>query len=214
MNLSLSSLAHHASNGASTQTHSVPLNNFNISNANANGLPFHSNLGLSSGVVPATPLTMSNSEIAVPNGEFNGLRSSQEGLHPQPRNPLAHSVDGMAGTVSNGAHMEAPGNATGSHIQPFFTYASTLNGYKIKHYLVQPNDTSGSKRTLPDFLNDCPQFTHVLQLNVGALNTTTDWASVGMPTYKKQSKDQALEPYYSKRGNQSPGFIANGYDPL
>jgi hypothetical protein len=89
-----------------------------------------------------------------------------------------------------------------------------MQGNKIKHYLVQANDTAGSKRTLPDFLNECPQFTHILQLNVGALNTSTDWGTVGTPSFKKQPKDQVLEPFYSKRGATSPGFIANGYDPL
>jgi hypothetical protein len=152
------------------------------------------------------------------------------------RNPLTQSVDGAAHISAHTSHATVPtanglsrsassvllNIATtplspnvpfGSHIVPH-TGVCTTSGYKIKHYLVQPNDTSGSKRTLPDFLNECPQFTHILQLSVSVLNTTTDWNSIGMPAFKKLPKDQILEPYYSKRGAMSPGFIANGYDPL
>eukprot|EP01133_Synstelium_polycarpum_P015205 gene15205-17992_t len=83
---------------------------------------------------------------------------------------------------------------------------------KTKHYLVQPNDTSGSKRTLPDFLNDCPQFSHILQLNLSSL-PQHDPAS-NFPPFKREPKNNVLEPYYSKRQNSTTFLGAAGYDPL
>jgi len=79
---------------------------------------------------------------------------------------------------------------------------------KVKHYLVQSNDTSGSKRTLPDFLNECPQFTHILQLNVSMIPQTET-----IPIFKREPKNVVLEPYYSKR-QTSQNIMAQGYDPL
>jgi len=73
----------------------------------------------------------------------------------------------------------------------------------VKFYLVQPNDTSGSKRTLPDFLNECRQFSHLLQ----QVAETPDG-----PIYKRYVKDQVLEPYYSKQRNSFT--VADGYEPL
>ncbi|GAM18948.1 hypothetical protein SAMD00019534_021230 [Acytostelium subglobosum LB1] len=81
---------------------------------------------------------------------------------------------------------------------------------KIKHYLVQPNDTSGSKRTLPDFLNECPQFSHILQLNVSALSQCTEHS---VPPFRRENKNSILEPYYSKRQN-SQNILGSGYEPL
>lgn len=81
-------------------------------------------------------------------------------------------------------------------------YTGTERPTKIKHYLVQPNDTAASKKTLPDFLSEQPQFATLLVL-------TTD--SNGNPTFMKVPKDQALEPYCGKK-DKTP--LDNGYDPL
>jgi hypothetical protein len=32
----------------------------------------------------------------------------------------------------------------------------------VRHYLVQPEDTAGAKKTLPDFLFTCPAFQFLL----------------------------------------------------
>jgi len=44
---------------------------------------------------------------------------------------------------------------------------------KIKHYLVQPNDTAAAKKTLPDFLDECRQFTKLLVLSYDAFERPT-----------------------------------------
>jgi hypothetical protein len=97
----------------------------------------------------------------------------------------------------------------------------------IKHYLVQPNgkrtnknhcvfatvtnfylflnfqDTAAAKFTLPDFLRDKPQFIHMLQFTL---------LPSGTPQFRRLPKDQALQPYYSRRvGGDTSG---SGYDPL
>jgi len=80
-------------------------------------------------------------------------------------------------------------------------YTGTERPSKIKHYLVQPNDTS-AKKTLPDFLQEQPQFGTVLIL---ASDTN------GNPTFMKCPKVQALEPYCGKKMTTQSG---DGYDPL
>lgn len=60
---------------------------------------------------------------------------------------------------------------------------------RIKHYLVQPNDTAAAKVTLADFCKDKPQFTHILQFAFDS----------NQPLLIRQPKHQALNPYYSKR---------------
>jgi hypothetical protein len=72
----------------------------------------------------------------------------------------------------------------------------------VKHYLVQPTDTAGAKKTLPDFVMSCPQFAYILQL-------ATD--SGGPLTFRKCLKGAVLEPLLSKRDAPQPGM---GYDPL
>eukprot|EP01111_Echinosteliopsis_oligospora_P017924 TRINITY_DN7965_c0_g1_i1.p1 TRINITY_DN7965_c0_g1~~TRINITY_DN7965_c0_g1_i1.p1 ORF type:complete len:497 (-),score=139.14 TRINITY_DN7965_c0_g1_i1:105-1595(-) len=73
---------------------------------------------------------------------------------------------------------------------------------RIKHYLVQANDTAAAKRTFPDFLAECPQFVSALQL-VSSVN--------GQPTFNKVHKDIALEPFHSRKQMAQPN---GGYEPL
>jgi hypothetical protein len=82
-------------------------------------------------------------------------------------------------------------------------YVGMEEPHKIKHYLVQKSDTAGAKKTLPDFLGECPQFRYLLQL---AINPTTGEAS-----FRRLQKDTCLKPFYSKR---SPPPSGSGYDPL
>jgi len=74
---------------------------------------------------------------------------------------------------------------------------------RVRHYLVRPDDTAGAKKTLPDFLAECPQFTRILQLTVDP--------QTGEPRLRNFPKDVVLEPYYSKRDSLTP---TNGYDSL
>eukprot|EP01114_Cavostelium_apophysatum_P019436 TRINITY_DN626_c0_g1_i3.p1 TRINITY_DN626_c0_g1~~TRINITY_DN626_c0_g1_i3.p1 ORF type:complete len:637 (+),score=184.93 TRINITY_DN626_c0_g1_i3:219-2129(+) len=50
-------------------------------------------------------------------------------------------------------------------------YTGTERPPKIKHYLVQPNDTAAAKKTLPDFLEEQPQFVTLLVLTNGSINS-------------------------------------------
>jgi hypothetical protein len=77
-----------------------------------------------------------------------------------------------------------------------------VENHKIKHYLVQPNDTASSKKTLPDFIQECPQFTTLLVLSCD---------SNGNPSFIKIPKNIALEPYCGKKQELN---TENGYDPL
>jgi hypothetical protein len=71
----------------------------------------------------------------------------------------------------------------------------------VRHYLVQPEDTAGAKKTLPDFLATCPAFQFLL--------VVTNELENGIPKLRKFSKDVALQPYYSKK---NPLTKAKGYD--
>jgi len=74
---------------------------------------------------------------------------------------------------------------------------------RIRHYLVKADDTAGAKKTLPDFLSECPQFTKILQLTIDV--------QTGEPRLRNFPKDVVLEPYYSKRETLP---ATNGYDSL
>jgi len=71
----------------------------------------------------------------------------------------------------------------------------------VRHYLIQPDDTAGNKKTLPDFLAEQPAFTMLIP--IGAENEH------GVKVYHKVSKDKALQPYISKKPIPPP---AAGYD--
>jgi len=79
-------------------------------------------------------------------------------------------------------------------------------GYKhmdqVKHYLVKPEDISGPKKSLPDFLYGCPQFVYILKLSMNGL---------GKPQLTSYRKETALESYIQHRG---PTDTAAGYDEL
>jgi len=81
-------------------------------------------------------------------------------------------------------------------------YTGTERPTRIKHYLVQPNDTAAARRTLPDFLLECPQFAILLVLT---------YDGIGKPAFLKSPKDQVLEPYCGRKPNQTSDI---GYDPL
>jgi len=63
--------------------------------------------------------------------------------------------------------------------------------------------TTGAKKTLPDFLGECPQFRFLLQLSTNP--------STGEAVFRKLQKDVCLKPFYSKR---DPPPSGSGYDPL
>mmetsp|Transcript_19777 Transcript_19777/g.27602 ORF Transcript_19777/g.27602 Transcript_19777/m.27602 type:complete len:637 (+) Transcript_19777:181-2091(+) len=76
---------------------------------------------------------------------------------------------------------------------------------RIKHYLVQPNDTAAAKKTLPDFLEEHRQFLYILILTIDAH---------GRPTFIRVPKEQALEPYVGKKQQTAVPEDDSGYDPL
>jgi hypothetical protein len=71
---------------------------------------------------------------------------------------------------------------------------------EIKHYLVKSDDI-GQKKTLPDFLQECPQFVFVLRV-------TAD--SEGRPVLTSYRKDTVLDPFLSHR----PQVTTPGYEDL
>jgi len=71
----------------------------------------------------------------------------------------------------------------------------------VRHYLIQPDDTAGNKKTLPDFLSEQTSFLYLLQIQTSNEN--------GVKVYHKFRKDDVLEPYLSKRNSLPP---AVGYD--
>lgn len=72
---------------------------------------------------------------------------------------------------------------------------------EVKHYLVKPDDIAGPKKTLPDFLQECPQFVYVLRLAIDP---------DGRPLLTSHRKDAVLDPFLSHR----PSVSAPGYDEL
>jgi len=73
---------------------------------------------------------------------------------------------------------------------------------RIKHYLVQPNDTAAAKKTFPDFLSEHSQFVNLLQW-------TKD--QNGNPRFLKSHKDSALGSFAPKKLQPTP---IGGYEPL
>ncbi|KYQ99913.1 signal transducer and activator of transcription (STAT) family protein [Tieghemostelium lacteum] len=73
---------------------------------------------------------------------------------------------------------------------------------RIKHYLVQPNDTAAAKKTFPDFLSEHSQFVNLLQW-------TKD--QNGNPRFLKSHKDTALGSFAPKKSQPPP---IGGYEPL
>jgi len=71
----------------------------------------------------------------------------------------------------------------------------------VRHYLVQPDDTSGNRKTLPDFLSEQAPLRYLLQIGTEDEN--------GIKVYNKFLKDSVLESYLSKRNTLPP---AVGYD--
>eukprot|EP01132_Coremiostelium_polycephalum_P005010 gene5010-6239_t len=73
---------------------------------------------------------------------------------------------------------------------------------RIKHYLVQPNDTAAAKKTFPDFLSEHSQFINILQ-----------WTKDpnGNPRFLKSHKDIALGSFAPKKTQPPP---IGGYEPL
>eukprot|EP01112_Ceratiomyxa_fruticulosa_P020394 TRINITY_DN6922_c0_g1_i1.p1 TRINITY_DN6922_c0_g1~~TRINITY_DN6922_c0_g1_i1.p1 ORF type:complete len:681 (+),score=166.17 TRINITY_DN6922_c0_g1_i1:74-2116(+) len=80
---------------------------------------------------------------------------------PPSSNPLTPpSTPNFVSNNNNGPSSVLSPSSTGSS-STSSSNSPSLSGTKIKHYLVSANDTIGSKRTLPDFLSEYPQFTHV-----------------------------------------------------
>eukprot|EP01117_Protostelium_nocturnum_P010997 TRINITY_DN3990_c0_g2_i1.p1 TRINITY_DN3990_c0_g2~~TRINITY_DN3990_c0_g2_i1.p1 ORF type:complete len:685 (-),score=202.19 TRINITY_DN3990_c0_g2_i1:40-1977(-) len=79
------------------------------------------------------------------------------------------------------------------------------SSHKIKHYLVQPNDTSASRRTLPDFLDERREFTSLLVFGRN---------SEGKLGFVKNPKHIALEPYCGKKQPTVQEDDELGYEPL
>jgi len=79
-----------------------------------------------------------------------------------------------------------------------------LHGESVKHYLVSQNDVSG-KKTISDFLSECDQFMHVLQL--------VSYNDDGYPLFRAMPKTELFKPYLSQSlANQVEDH--DGYDPL
>lgn len=75
---------------------------------------------------------------------------------------------------------------------------------QVKHYLVGQNDTAGSKKTLPDFVNEHPQFLYLLQL-------TSDHS--GRPILVRSLKGQCLAQFLSAP-TSAPKLTEDGYEGL
>jgi hypothetical protein len=89
----------------------------------------------------------------------------------------------------------------------------------VRHYLIRPEDTAGTKKTLPDFLSEQGTFNVLL-----AVATNDDEGGAEAGPYRHYQKDRVLEPYYSKRSTVPPltgyddaiirGSCSGGYDEL
>lgn len=75
---------------------------------------------------------------------------------------------------------------------------------QVKHYLVGQNDTAGSKKTLPDFVNEHPQFIYLLQLS-------TD--NNGRPVLIRSLKGHSLAQFLSAPA-ASTKISEDGYEGL
>lgn len=76
---------------------------------------------------------------------------------------------------------------------------------RIKHYLVQKNDTAASKKTLPDFLNEQPQFIKLLVLSTGM---------DGKPAFIAKTKVVALEQFLQNSKGTQMEKTEGGYEGL
>ena len=74
---------------------------------------------------------------------------------------------------------------------------------RVKHYLVKPTDTASAKKTLPDFICECAQFSELLKFTVDPQTKNA--------TYQKYPKADLLSPFITNRDDQDPG---EGYEPL
>jgi len=70
---------------------------------------------------------------------------------------------------------------------------------EIRHYLMQPDDVVGPKKTLPDFLGKHKPFSYVVKV-------TTDYIRGRL--YQQCEKNSVLQEYYSKKVNGK----TSGYD--
>lgn len=75
---------------------------------------------------------------------------------------------------------------------------------EINHYLVKPEDISGTRRTLPDFISQCHQFMYLMQLNIREDGTPTSFVTV--------PKDAALQNFVAQR--PPVPLEDSGYKPL
>lgn len=75
---------------------------------------------------------------------------------------------------------------------------------QVKHYLVGQNDTAGAKKTLPDFVNEHPQFLYLLQLSTDA---------TGRPVLMRSVKGQCLSQFLSPSATP-PKNTEDGYEGL
>jgi hypothetical protein len=60
----------------------------------------------------------------------------------------------------------------------------------VRHYLIRPEDVYGAKKTLPDFLMECDQFSKFLQVSYDLQG--------GSARHKIIDKTVVLEPYGAK----------------
>jgi len=80
-------------------------------------------------------------------------------------------------------------------------YATSDKEEPVKHFLVKPEDL-GANRTLPDFLKDKPQLRMILQVTPSTREA------------RPIDKDEALNPYYSKRKAASQPNASASYSFL
>jgi len=73
---------------------------------------------------------------------------------------------------------------------------------KVRHYMVQPDDTADKKKTLVDFIGNQQMFKNIFQMKL-------DLES-GQRLWEKFPKDKVLKHLYKKRKSLPKGV--NGYD--
>jgi hypothetical protein len=83
-----------------------------------------------------------------------------------------------------------------------YTIAEQDPEKRVRHYLLKPDDVVPPKKTLPDFLMECPQFVKFLVIH--------DFIS-GNPKHRIVDKELVLEQYGAKK--LSLDNPPNGYDP-
>jgi hypothetical protein len=75
----------------------------------------------------------------------------------------------------------------------------------VKHYLVKPDDISGAKKSIADFIRSRAEFQYILQF-------CQEYEPNGMPKFKACSKDVAFKQFYSPIVETSSD--TQGYDSL